>query len=194
MQIENLLKDEYGTYSAVIYSYDELNFMGINPYSLAEDGKLTTLIQDAINLAIYSGVKIKKSMGVSASIKINPIDYSLMVAIYNYQPLNETCVNCKNPCPHRQIDKEIVGEFGNFDDMISAARCLKIIQRKKSSYYKFKGKHYLAISPADKKKNIAVEGIIEEFGQVAEYHTLILEEQGETIIKDGAIEKLEVVF
>ncbi|MBU8879124.1 genetic competence negative regulator [Bacillus sp. FJAT-29790] len=90
--------------------------------------------------------------------------------------------------------EEILFKLQEFEDAIQLAKRLAIINITNGSLYSFKDHYYFHLSKSDKEDSNRIVAILAEFGNPSMVSIHILQEYGNEIIKDQAVEKLVRFF
>lgn len=85
--------------------------------------------------------------------------------------------------------------FEDFEDVLAAVKRFPDFPRVLSSLYVYEGEYYLAVSHlgSGKKKQYA-EALLDEYGEIVDIAKVFLEEHGQTIMPERAIQTLKKTF
>jgi adapter protein MecA 1/2 len=97
--------------------------------------------------------------------------------------------------PNRSKVLEWVYVFADIEDILSVVKRIPDFARVRSSLFEFEGEYYLTVSHlgSGKKKQIA-EALFDEYGELVDVAKIFLEEHGNIIIKERALQTLKTEF
>lgn len=110
--------------------------------------------------------------------------------------------NLENPLKEKEKKRsprpkvlEWIYVFEDFEDVLAAVKRFPSFPRVLSSLFVYEGEYYLAVSHlgSGKKKQYA-EALLDEYGEIVDIAKVFLEEHGQTIMPDHAIQTLKKTF